>query len=361
MRVIDCDAHVEESLETWQYLDPEFYLLRPIPVVFPEDTCFGTHNAAWVIDYKLRLFASNPTLMKRAQGKDASIPVQEMRDVDARIACMDALAIDIQVVFPSIWLGCLAENVELEAALARSYNQFMAMQCNRSGGRIWYVAILPWRRPDLAVHEIRRVKALGSAAGIFARGLEWDRPLTHPDHWPIYQEAERQDLPVTVHTGNGSSPTISRMLEGVPRPYYDEFPQIHPLGRGIVSNPYVLYGFTQILSSTLLDDFPKLRVAFLEAGIEWTPRLVKGLGEKRRAKVDHWLAERVFVSCAIDDDLPYVASKLGDDFIVTATDFPHGDAFRQDQLARGLTNRGDLSNKTIEKILNKNPERLYHF
>jgi len=53
MRVIDCDAHVEESVETWQYLDPEFYLLRPIPVVFPEDTCFGTHNAGWVIDYTL--------------------------------------------------------------------------------------------------------------------------------------------------------------------------------------------------------------------------------------------------------------------------------------------------------------------
>lgn len=64
MKVIDCDAHVEECVETWQYLDPEFYLLRPIPVTFPE-ACFGTHNAAWVIDYKLRFFAANPTTMKR--------------------------------------------------------------------------------------------------------------------------------------------------------------------------------------------------------------------------------------------------------------------------------------------------------
>ena len=30
MRVIDCDAHVEESVETWQYLDLEFYLLANI-------------------------------------------------------------------------------------------------------------------------------------------------------------------------------------------------------------------------------------------------------------------------------------------------------------------------------------------
>jgi hypothetical protein len=88
--------------------------------------------------------------------------------------------------------------------------------------------------------------------------------------------------------------------------------------------------------------------------------LVKGLGAKNRAKIDRRLAEQVFVSCAIDDDLPYVANKLGDDFIVTATDFPHGDAFRQDQLAQGLMKRGDLSSETIEKILNKNPARLYH-
>ncbi|GEM_PF-1654173 len=39
MGVIDCDAHVEES-------DPEFYCSGPIPLVFPEDTCFGVHNAA---------------------------------------------------------------------------------------------------------------------------------------------------------------------------------------------------------------------------------------------------------------------------------------------------------------------------
>jgi len=65
------------------------------------------------------------------------------------------------------------------------------------------------------------------------------------------------------------------------------------------------------------------------------------------------------VFCALDDELPHVIDKLGDDFIVTATDFPHGDAFRQDQLAQGLKKRGDLSDSLIEKILSANPRRLY--
>ena len=64
---------------------------------------------------------------------------------------------------------------------------------------------------------------------------------------------------------------------------------------------------TMIMGSTLLDDLPKLRVGFLEAGVEWTTRLVKGLGDKKCAKTQRWLAERFFVSCALDDDLPYVA------------------------------------------------------
>jgi hypothetical protein len=52
--------------------------------------------------------------------------------------------------------------------------------------------------------------------------------------------------------------------------------------------------------------------------------------------------------------------KAGDDFLVTATDFPHGDAFRQDQLAQGQR-RSDLSEKTVGKILSANPQRLFHF
>jgi predicted TIM-barrel fold metal-dependent hydrolase len=179
--------------------------------------------------------------------------------------------------------------------------------------------------------------------------------------WPIYAEAERQDLPVGVHVGNGSSPSILRMMEGVPRPYLDNFPQTHPLAAGLNSGPFVLYAFQQLLGSSLLQDFPRLRLAFLETGTEWTVRLVKNLRERSRSKVQEWLGDRVFVSCQLDDDLPYVISKLGEDFLITASDYPHGDAFREDHLTEGLMRRGDLSERTVDKILSDNPRRLFRF
>ena len=151
------------------------------------------------------------------------------------------------------------------------------LQCGESGGRIQYIAIVPWRRPDLAIQEIRRVKKLGSVAGIFARGIEWDRPLTHPDHWPIYEEAAEQDLPVTVHVGNGSSPTISRMLEGVPRPFFDEFPRFIPWEKDSSANPTYCTGFNRSSDLPCWTTFPNCGWPF------W-----KRASTGRRGSLKHW-------------------------------------------------------------------------
>ena len=41
----------------------------------------------------------------------------------------------------TVMLGTLAENVELEAVLASSYNDFVSARCNESGGRLRSVAV----------------------------------------------------------------------------------------------------------------------------------------------------------------------------------------------------------------------------
>ena len=135
------------------------------------------------------------------------------------------LHIDVQVVFPSLLLrAALRKMLSWKPLWRVATTNSWPRSAGSQAGAFKYIAIVPWRRPDLAIQEIRRVKKLWSVAGIFARGIEWDWPLTFRDHWPIYEEAAGQDLPVTVHVGNGSSPTISRMLEGVPRPFFGRVP-----------------------------------------------------------------------------------------------------------------------------------------
>ena len=120
------------------------------------------------------------------------------------------------------------------------------------------------------------------------------------------------------------------------------------------------YAFQQVLGSDMLERFPKLRVGFMEAGAEWTVPLIRKLRARKAGLIDQVLGERVFVACALDEDLPHIIDKVGVDFLVTQTDFPHGDAFREDHLLEGLAGRGDVSDASIEKILEKNPARLFH-
>ncbi len=355
MAVIDCDAHVEEGLETWDYLDPGFERQRPFPVQFPDETVFGAHNAAWVIDYKIRLYGGTPTIMKRALQKGAEIGVQELTDIEGRIAAMAEAGIDKQIVFPTIWQGPVAENPELEAALARSWNTFMATQCAKSDGRLFFAAVIPYRRPDLAVAELQRVKALGGAAGIYTHGIPWDMPLSNPDFMPIYEEAARQELPILIHTGS-TSPALRHMVEPYPRPDRQQFPQTNPYSGGLNQ---VIYGFWQLMDSGAMERFLDLKLVILEIGCDWTPWIVKGLRSRTKNRIDDWLGDRIFVSCAVGDDLSYVVDRLGDDFLVTASDYPHGDAFREDHLAEELDRRGDLSASTIDKILSVNPQRAF--
>ncbi|NIO09620.1 MAG: amidohydrolase family protein [Deltaproteobacteria bacterium] len=358
MQIIDADAHVEESVATWQFLEPRFYPRRPIPVTLPGDTSWGKFNAVWLIDRKVRQSAANPTTMELAQRKRISLPSQELTSVTARLEDLDRFGIDKQVIYPSAWLGCLAEDVELEAALASSYNKFMSTQCNQSGGRLSYAAVLPFRCPQSAVEEIRNVGMLGGAVSIFVRGMEWDMPVNHPSFWPIYEEAERQDLAVAVHIGFGS-PTISRMFEGMPS-LPEERPFIPPRGRLLVSGLLIQYAFNAIISAGLMEEFPKLRWVFLEAGSEWLVPAVRAITRSGKRDIrKHFDEGRLFASCEPDENLPYLANEFGSDWLVVASDLPHADDFHHDRPEEVFRERGDLSDSLLKKILCDNARRLY--
>ena len=60
-------------------------------------------------------------------------------------------------------------------------------------------ALLPLVDPPAAVRELRRaVEELGFVCGILKPFIE-DRNLDDPIFFPIYEEAQRLDVPLTVH------------------------------------------------------------------------------------------------------------------------------------------------------------------
>ena len=363
MMIIDADSHVIESEETWQYLDPAYRHRRPVPVAVPTDTSFLDWNTFWVIDRQVRHFGATP-IEGNAMAARKAYPagVQQLTDVKARLDAMDRMQVAKQLVHPSFTLAMLTEDPNLEAALFQSYNTFMSKACMQSGGRIFFNAVVPYRRPDVAVAEIRRLKKMGGMGSVLVRGLEWDQPMDHPAHYPIFEEAERQNLPMVVHLGLGS-PSMYHMFDGAVHPPGEKKTFYPPRSRRLLSTLTVQYAFYNLMEGTLIDDFPKLKWAFLEGGgCTWMAAATRTIARSGKSNVlDYFRQGRVYVGCEPDDDIGYAKDLLGEESLLVSSDMPHFDEAAHDNVAEEYLERGDLSKDLLGKMFVDNAERLFGF
>jgi predicted TIM-barrel fold metal-dependent hydrolase len=137
---------------------------------------------------------------------------RDLTDVSSRVAHMDALGIDIQVLYPSLFLRPPTARSEVELALCRGYNRWLAQIWKLGNGRLRWVVLPPLRCMDRAIEEINFGKANG-ACGVFMRGFEGEPLLSDSSLFPVYEEAQRLDLPICIHAGTGNFG------------YYDQFGQ----------------------------------------------------------------------------------------------------------------------------------------
>lgn len=362
--VVDADSHVMEVPETWDYLEDEFRHRRPV-VVQGEGLATNSHiDAWWLIDGQIHprlwgpgtTFSGTPLEMKFARDKMFNVGSQGMTDIDARIKDLDAFGIDIQVVFSSILFHRLTEDPRFEAALMRSYNTWVSQRCSERPERLKWSAVIPMRDREACVAEVHRARELG-AVGLMIGGTAGQTLLHHPDLSPFFAAACEVDLPVCVHTG-WSAPGLTQTCED-------------PYSALLLSFTLpVLMGFFSILAGGVLDRFPKLRVAFLEAGSEWIPYMVgrmdhyhpvvEMLGNRSRKLPSEYLEEgRVYVTCEAEEPLlPHVIDLVGEDQILIEGDIPHSEA--RETGIQEIRDRTDLSDAVKQKILRENGLAFYN-
>ncbi len=120
---IDVDAHVDESEATWDYLDNGTQRFKPVTLDPGAPTAPGDArpHRLWVIDGNIRLRRWRDD--KRTGTVKAT---RELLDVDARLRHMDELRVDVQVLYPTLFLHALTDRPEIELALCKSYNRWIA-------------------------------------------------------------------------------------------------------------------------------------------------------------------------------------------------------------------------------------------
>jgi len=340
MAVIDSDAHVLETERTWDYMLESERALRPRIVATPDNPASG--GESWFVD---GVYIGKG----RNVGHDTAKEAREMDDIGARLKHMDELDVDVQVLYPTIFLRPYTRRPDLELAVTRSYNRWLIDIWKRAPERLRWVAVLPLLTMDKALEEARFAKQNG-ACGIFMRGLEGDKRVSDDYFFPLYEEAGRLDLPVCVHSATGSFAVHDFFLDECG---FSKFKLA------------VVGSFHTLIFNKIPDRFPQTRFAFVEVSSQWVPYAIHDFArrmERGGTKVDKsdvLRKNRIYVACQTDDDLPYVLKYAGDDQLVIGTDYGHNDTSSEILALRKLKEDGAVPPDIVNKILDDNARALY--
>ena len=348
MPVIDADCHVIESEQTWEYLDPADQELKPRSLPDPN----RPDRPIWVIDGKNRQrpFSTTGTggAAEQLSGfAETTLETRSLADVNARMAHMDELGVDVQVLYPTIFLTRISENPATEFALSKSYNRWLAEIWEESKGRLRWIVVPPLESMDEVPGQLRFAKEHG-AVGIFMRGFEGGRRLTDSYFDPLYEAAQEYDMPVTIHAGCGN-PSYTELTDG------DAYAR---------NKLPIISAFHSMLYKGLPQRFPTLRAGFIEGAANWLPYILNEVAHRAsrdgRTFTGDMLAEsRMYVACQTNDDLPYILEHGTQDNLVIGSDYGHSDTSSELEALKSLKTSGLLEPRIVDKILSDNPARLY--
>ncbi|MBM2804555.1 MAG: Amidohydrolase [Deltaproteobacteria bacterium] len=377
-RVFDADAHGSINPSMWQDLPKQFRPRRPRPVRVHDDSGLGNFNAGWLIEGSLEPHALGPGAQQANTPRNVisefgadikrehcSVGSMTLNDPQARLADMDRMGFDAQMLFPSTLYAHMTGDPQFEAALFRAYNRYVAKQCSAAPKRLKWSGLLPLRDPREAFAAIEEMQRLGARAAVVF-GTAGERLLSDPSFLPIWDEFARTKLPLCVHMGMSYPP-----LAQLGRSIYDG----HIIGMSLPAQ----LAFMAIVGHRMLDRYQELKVAFLEFGAEWIFYMVSrmdhylpldrgahpfGLSMPNPAELplvsirDYVKSGRVFMAAEADDRmLHFLFELIGEDHVLFSSDFPHGEG--RDNAALEILERHDLSSDQKQKLLYDNTVRLF--
>ncbi|NQU71961.1 MAG: amidohydrolase family protein [Rhodospirillales bacterium] len=346
MPIIDSDAHVIETPETWSYLSKAERKFEPMIVTrktgSEEQALIGRAiREYWVVDNYIMPKDLNV-------GPEATPAAREMRDIPGRLAHMDALNIDIQVLYPTIFLRPCTTNPEVEYALCRAYNRWLGDIWKQAPDRLRWVAVPPVLSMHKMAEELEFARDNG-AVGVMLRGLECDRMLSDPYFYPLYDIASELGLAVCPH-----SATNSFLMYDL---YHDD-PGFNKFKLATIGAAHSL------MWHGIPEKFPKINWGFVEVSAQWIPYLLNDLGIRLRRRgidmPDDMLEKNnIFVACQVTDDLDYVLRYSGENTLVIGTDYGHADTATEIDALRKIRDDGRIAPHVIDRILDDNACALY--
>jgi predicted TIM-barrel fold metal-dependent hydrolase len=366
--VIDVDSHWTEPPDLWTSRAPKKLADRALRVRRNNQ---GVEQ--WVIEDGEVMgavgYASIRPDGSKTMGRIAFDTFDEVHpgaiDVPPRLAYMDEHGLTMQIVYPNIlgFAGNMVmrvKDLEHRAFCCTAYNDACGDMQKESGGRLFPQAVLPIWDVPAAIRELERAQdQLGLTGIVITDHTEpWGLPHLSDPHWdPLWDAAQSRGVPVNFHIG--SSGTFRLWGSYPPARAFAALSTLAQMGN--------LLCIVNLISSGLLDRFPRLKFVSVESGIGWLPFMLESLDyqfvengvDDLKLKPTEYFRRQIYGSYWFESRPGPAIDWIGEDNLMFETDFPHATCLYPD--VKGTKERGlaGLSARVQRKLLYENAAKVY--
>ncbi len=275
-------------------------------------------------------------------------------DLEARLADNEAMGVDVQVLLPQFsgwWSYLLDPN--LATAVSHSFNLALRRIVREYDGKFVGIATVPLQDVAASIEEMEWANDEGFGGVV----LDWVYPVAdhpfgttlgeHEELWPFFERAQELDVTVLLHAVQHG-----HRLSNLPR--------FRPIGLDYFGSVYVeaQMNLASLITSGLLDDFPRLQIVHTEMNTEFVPYLARRLdavfkgaptdffddanaretqaqkalltpgaaGAKNKRLPSEYFRDNFYFTIETEEpELPEAIDFLGAGRFLFATDYPHDD------------------------------------
>jgi predicted TIM-barrel fold metal-dependent hydrolase len=291
--------------------------------------------------------------MQQLIPKLADITGERLKSMDANGITMQVLSVDSS--------GANLLSPGEGPAFATQYNDLIAERIAGFENRFTAFAHLPMTAPMAAADELERTVKEYHFRGAMIRGLTQDQFLDQSEFAPIFERAEKLDVPVYLHPGLPP--------KGIADIYYSGLPNHSGMAEALACYGWGWHSETalhvlRLLYSGIFDRYPKLKLVIGHMG-EMLPMMMArserafkpGNGGANQRTLTDTFHEQVHITTSgffTQPPLRIALDTFGIDNIMFSIDYP----FSTNEMGIEFLNAIELSDEHVAKIAHGNADKL---
>ncbi len=363
--LVSADDHVQEPGDTWVKRVPTKLRDRAPRIER------GPDGDAWVIDGK-----RGRSMGMEVQGgkkfedyKQSGETYETIRkgawDPNERLKDMDLDGVDAEVLYPNLGIGplFLLDDLELQFACLRAYNDFLSEWCSTDPSRLIGIGLVPTDDVKVGIEEIKRIAKLPGLRGALLPTYPSGEPLNSDVYDPLWATAQDLGVPMHIHLRTGDRRTEGLFQStGHLRGAVDALLNVASLAN--------YEALSKVIFGGVLENFPKLKFVSVEGNIGWLGYFLEKSDRTYKRHRHHtglqlpnppsFYFHRQVLATFIEDKVGVmIRNVIGVDNLMWSADYPHTDTTFPNSRQYIEDHFGAVPAEDRHKIVAGNAVKLY--